>query len=94
MKKYISILCGILSILSFIIYFYSANHAPYSYIDIIILGPILSTIGMIISFKQRHTRHLHYTTWISGILLCLIGFIATILIIMVCILFLYSYVRQ
>lgn len=51
MKKMNSIplICGFLSITAFLIYFYSANHAPYSYTDIILLGPVFSFVGLIFS---------------------------------------------
>lgn len=38
---------GALSFLSFALYFYSANHGPYSCTDCILAGPVFSLIGMI-----------------------------------------------
>lgn len=34
------LMLGILSLLAFLIYFYSANHAPYNYTQVILVGPI------------------------------------------------------
>ena len=49
----ISLAFGILSLFSFVLYFYSANHAPYTYIDTIFLGPLFSFIGIEISIIKR-----------------------------------------
>ena len=61
--------------------YYSANHAPYTYIDIILVGPILSFIGVIISIITRKSRKLYPTLWTSGLMVCLFGFIICVLII-------------
>ena len=60
MKKMNSIplICGLLSIAAFLIYFYSANHAPYSYTDIILLGPVFSFVELIFSIITRKERTL------------------------------------
>lgn len=52
----ISLAFGILSLFSFVLYFYSANHAPYTYIDVIFLGPLFSFIGIVISIITRKSR--------------------------------------
>lgn len=44
-----SLVLGILSLFSFVLYFYSANHAPYTYIDVIFLGSLFSFMGIVIS---------------------------------------------
>ena len=64
MKKMNSIplICGLLSIVAFLIYFYSANHAPYSYTDIILLGPVFSFVGLIFSIITRKERTLIWYT--------------------------------
>ena len=82
-KKLIALplILGIASLLTFALYFYSANHAPYSYIDIILVGPVLSFIGVIISIITRRSRKIHPTLWICGLITCLFGFIICILII-------------
>ena len=33
---------GVLSLLSFALYYYSANHPPYAYTDVIAAGPVLA----------------------------------------------------
>ncbi len=70
-----SIVFGILSLFSFALYFYSANHAPYTYIDVIFLGPLCSFIGIVISIITRKSRKIHPALWISGIISCMLGFI-------------------
>ena len=70
-----SLVFGILSLFSFVLYFYSANHAPYTYIDVIFLGPLFSFIGIVISIITRKSRKIHPTLWISGIISCMLGFI-------------------
>ena len=62
---------GILSLFSFVLYFYSANHAPYTYIDVIFCGPLCSFIGIVISIITRKTPAL----WISGIISCMLGYL-------------------
>jgi peptidoglycan/LPS O-acetylase OafA/YrhL len=76
------LILGVASFVSFAIYFYSANHAPYKYIDIILVGPVLSFVGMIISIMTRKSRKQYPTLWISGLLACLFGFIICVCIIL------------
>ena len=71
----ISFVFGILSLFSFVLYFYSANHAPYTYIDVIFLGPLFSFIGIVISIITRKSRKIHPVLWISGIISCMLSFI-------------------
>ena len=71
----ISLAFGILSLFSFVLYFYSANHAPYTYIDVIFLGPLFSFIGIVISIITRKSRKIHPVLWISGIISCMLSFI-------------------
>ena len=82
MKKMNSIplICGLLFIAAFFIYFYSANHAPYSYTDIILLGPVFSFVGLIFSIITRKERTL---IWWLGLLLCTLGFLACIMILVI-----------
>ena len=61
------LILGISSFFTFALYYYSANHAPYAYTDIIIVGPILSFIGVIISIVTRKSRKLYPTLWTSGL---------------------------
>jgi uncharacterized membrane protein YkvI len=68
------LILGLASLLSFAIYFYSANHGPYEYCDIIIAGPVLSFVGIIISIITRKSREQHSTLWFSGLIACLFGF--------------------
>ena len=70
-----SLVFGILSLFSFVLYFYSANHAPYTYIDVIFLGPLCSFIGIVISIITRKSRKIHPELWTSGIISCMLGFI-------------------
>lgn len=58
-----------------VLYFYSANHAPYTYIDVIFWGPLCSFIGIVISVITRKSRKIHPALWISGIISCMLGFI-------------------
>ncbi len=51
-----SFVFGILSLFSFVLYFYSANHAPYTYIDVIFWGPLCSFIGIVISIITRRVE--------------------------------------
>lgn len=89
MKKMNSIplICGILSIAAFLIYFYSANHAPYSYTDIILLGAVFSFVGLIFSIITRKERTL---IWWLGLLLCILGFLGCIMLFMILVMFLIS----
>ena len=54
-----SLVFGILSLFSFVLYFYSANHAPYTYIDVIFLGPFFSFVGIVISIITRKSRKIY-----------------------------------
>ena len=74
------LILGISSFFSFALYLYSANHAPYTYIGIILVGPILSFIGVIISIFTRKSRKQHPALWTSGLVICLLGFLLCILI--------------
>lgn len=89
MKKMNSIplICGLLSIAVFLIYFYSANHAPSSYTDIILLGPVFSFVGLIFSIITRKERTL---IWWLGLLLCILGFLVCIMVFMILVMFLIS----
>ena len=58
-----------------VLYFYSANHAPYTYIDVIFCGPLCSFIGIVISIITRKTRKIHPALWISGIISCMLGYL-------------------
>lgn len=78
----LSLILGISSFGTFALYFYSANHAPYTYIDIIVAGPILSFIGVIISIFTRKSRKLYPTLWASGLIVCLISLVICVLIIL------------
>lgn len=89
MKKMNSIplICGLLSIATFLIYFYSANHAPYSYTDIILIGPVFSFVGLIFSIITKKERTL---IWWLGLLLCILGFLVCIMVFMILVMFLIS----
>ena len=73
-----SLVFGILSLFSFVLYFYSANHAPYTYIDVIFWGPLCSFIGIVISIITRKRRKIHPALWTSGIISCMLGFIVCV----------------
>lgn len=77
------LILGIMSFLSFAVYLYSANTAPYSYIGVIYAGPVLSLIGVIISIITRKSRKTYPILWSSGLVLCLFGFVLCVLIIFV-----------
>ena len=74
------LILGISSFFTSALYLYSANHAPYTYIDIILVGPILSFIGVIISIITRKIRKQYPTLWPGGLVICLLGLILFILI--------------
>lgn len=75
------LILGIPSFCTFALYFYSANHAPYTYTDIILVGPILSFIGVIVSIITRRSRKLYPTLWTSGLIVCLFSLVVCVLII-------------
>ena len=70
-----SLVFGILSLFSFVLYFYSANHAPYTYIDVIFWEPLCSFIGIVISIITRKSRKIYPALWISGIISCMLGYL-------------------
>ena len=74
--------------LSFALSFYSANHAPYSYTDCILAGPVFSLIGTIFSFLTRKSRKAYPNLWICGLIACSLGFILCALILAILIFFL------
>ncbi len=64
------LMLGILSLLAFLIYFYSANHAPYNYTQVILVGPIFSLAGIVISIFTRKSRTICPVLWRSGLIIC------------------------
>jgi hypothetical protein len=68
------LILGIASFAAFAVYYYSANHAPYQYTDVIIAGPVLSFVGVVISVITRKSRTQSPTLWFSGLFICLFGF--------------------
>ena len=65
------VIMGMISVLSVMVYFYSANHAPYKYTDIIFVYPILSFSGVIISIITKRDRTTYPTLWACGLMLCI-----------------------
>lgn len=65
---------GVLSLLSFSLYYYSANHPPYAF-DVIAAGPVLALAGLVITFITRKSRREHPGLWVSGLVVCSLGFI-------------------
>ena len=76
------LILGILSFLSFAVYRYSANHAPYTYTDIILAGPVCSFIGVMISIVTRRGRNRYPALWWCGLITCACGFIVCVLVIL------------
>jgi hypothetical protein len=76
------LILGLASFLTFAIYFYSANHAPYKYTDIILVGPMFSFVGIVISIITRKSRKQYPTLWFSGLFVCLLGFMICVFIIL------------
>jgi peptidoglycan/LPS O-acetylase OafA/YrhL len=76
------LILGLASLLAFAIYYYSANHAPYQYTDIIIAGPVFSFIGVILSIITRKNRKQYPALWLSGLLVCSFGFMVCVCIIL------------
>lgn len=87
------LILGALSLFSFALYFYSANHAP-KYIDVIIAGPILSFVGVIISFITRKSRKTYPTLWICGLFACSFGFIICVMVILILVMFIAARVSE
>lgn len=54
------VICGILALMVFFLYLYSANHAPYRYTDIISLYPLFSFIGLLISVITIKEKVIQY----------------------------------
>ncbi len=87
------LILGILSLFAFALYFYSAKHAP-KYIDVIIAEPILSFVGVIISFITRRSRKTYPTLWICGLFACSFGFIICVQIILILVMFIAARVKE
>ena len=88
------LILGISSFCTFALYFYSANHAPYTYTDVIIAGPILSFVGVIISFITRESRKTCPTLWICGLAACSFGFIICVMVILILVMFVAARVSE
>ena len=88
------LLLGIISLFTLALYYYSANHAPYKYVDSILIGPVLSCIGIVISFCTRKQREKHPILWMSGVITCLLGFIGCVLILAVLVVFAFAMLEQ
>lgn len=86
-------LLGILSVLSFLIYLYSANHSPYRYIGIIHAGPILSLLGVVLSILTRKSRTAYPLLWTSGLVLCSLGLVICVFTITVLTLLILSFLH-
>ena len=88
------LILGISSFCTFALYFYSANHAPYTYTDVIIAGPILSFIGVIISFITRESRKACPILWICGLAACTFGFLLCVMVILILVMFVAARVSE
>ncbi len=66
---------GALSLLSFVLYYYSANHPPYTFTKVIATGPVLALAGLVITFITRKSRKEHPGLWVSGLVVCSLGFV-------------------
>ncbi len=66
---------GALSLLSFVLYYYSANHPPYTFTKVIAAGPVLALAGLVITFITRKSRKEHPGLWVSGLVVCSLGFV-------------------
>ena len=75
------LILGALSLFAFAIYFYSA-------------GPILSFIGVIISFITRESRKTYPTLWICGLAACTFGFIICVMVILIFVMFVAARVSE
>ena len=75
------LILGIASFIVFGIYFWSCNHAPYNYTEIIFAGPVLSLIGVIISIITCRSRKEYPMLWGCGVFSCLIGFVICVFVI-------------
>lgn len=72
---YLPFVFGILSLFSFLLYYYSCHHAPYTYIDVILLGSVFSFVGIVFSIVTRKSRNEYPLLWILGVISCMFGFI-------------------
>lgn len=88
------LILGIISLFTLALYYYSANHEPYKYVDSILIGPVLSCIGIVISICTRKQREKHPILWMSGVITCLIGFIGCALILAVLLVFACAMLQQ
>lgn len=84
------LILGALSLFAFALYFYSANHAPYTYTDVM----ILSFVGVIISFITRESRKTYPTLWICGLAACTFGFIICVMVILILVMFVAARVSE
>lgn len=78
----LTLVLGVASFLTFFIYLYSANHAPYKYTGVISAGPVFSFIGIIILIITRKSRKMYPILWTSGLIICLSAFMLCFLIIL------------
>lgn len=75
----VPVICGILALMVFFLYLYSANHAPYRYTDIISLYPLFSFVGLLISIITIKEGKSYSALWSSGVILCTINSMMCIL---------------
>ena len=47
---------GALSLLSFVLYYYSANHPPYAFTKVIAAGPVLALAGLVILYYEKESE--------------------------------------
>ena len=55
---------------------------------VLLAGPILSMIGVILSIITGRSRKLYPALWISGLVVCILGFIMSVSLIVLIVLFL------
>ncbi|MEE1044759.1 MAG: hypothetical protein UHI81_07660 [Olegusella sp.] len=78
---------GLISALSIVLYIYSANHAPYTYTDAIIAGPLCSLAGLVVSIATRKKRGASPVLWGVGLAVCICTLVLCTLLFSVLVLF-------
>ena len=76
------LLLGTASVIAFAVYFYSANHAPYNYVEVIFAAPVFSLAGLIISLLTGKSRKSYPALWTSGLIVCLLSFLICALVLL------------
>ena len=72
---YLPIICGVLAMLSFAIYIWSANSAPLFLNVMIYAIPFFCLIGTIAALINRKKINSHPAIWTIGFMMCAVGLV-------------------